>query len=128
MKLSVINLDGKAAGDVELSEASSASRHPRDIWPVTSTGNWPSAAPAPTRSRPGTRTLAPQKMYKQKGTGGARHGSRRAPQFVGGSRAFARSFATTASPCPRRSAPWPCVMRCPPRWSPVIWSSSTTSR
>ena len=27
-------------------------------------------------------------MYKQKGTGGARHGSRRAPQFVGGSRAF----------------------------------------
>ena len=29
-----------------------------------------------------------KKMYKQKGTGGARHGSRRAPQFVGGSRAF----------------------------------------
>ena len=27
------------------------------------------------------------KMYKQKGTGGARHGSRRAPQFVGGGKA-----------------------------------------
>ncbi len=29
-----------------------------------------------------------KKMYKQKGTGGARHGSRRAAQFVGGARAF----------------------------------------
>jgi large subunit ribosomal protein L4 len=29
-----------------------------------------------------------KKMYRQKGTGGARHGSRRAAQFVGGARAF----------------------------------------
>lgn len=29
-----------------------------------------------------------QKMYKQKGTGRARHGARSAPQFVGGGRAF----------------------------------------
>ena len=28
-----------------------------------------------------------KKMYKQKGTGGARHGSRRAAQFVGGAKA-----------------------------------------
>ena len=33
-----------------------------------------------------SRTTA--KMYKQKGTGRARHGSRSAPQFVGGGRAF----------------------------------------
>nr|WP_246729125.1 MULTISPECIES: 50S ribosomal protein L4 [unclassified Methylosinus] len=29
-----------------------------------------------------------KKLHKQKGTGGARHGSRRAPQFIGGGRAF----------------------------------------
>src|SRR5207302_4917492 len=29
-----------------------------------------------------------KKMYKQKGTGGARHGSARVPQFRGGGRAF----------------------------------------
>ena len=46
---------------------------------AASPGSSPSAAPAPTRSRPATRvSRTGKKMYRQKGTGGARHGSRRA--------------------------------------------------
>ncbi|MDG2187042.1 MAG: 50S ribosomal protein L4 [Hyphomicrobiales bacterium] len=33
-------------------------------------------------------TATTKKMYKQKGTGGARHGSKKVPQFRGGGRAF----------------------------------------
>ena len=33
-------------------------------------------------------TATTKKMYKQKGTGGARHSTRKAPQFRGGGRAF----------------------------------------
>ncbi len=41
-----------------------------------------------------------KKMYRQKGTGNARHGDRKAPLFVGGGRAFGprnRSYAKTVS-------------------------------
>ena len=41
-----------------------------------------------------------KKMYRQKGTGGARHGDRKAPIFVGGGVAFGprnRSYAKTVS-------------------------------
>jgi large subunit ribosomal protein L4 len=41
-------------------------------------------------------------MYKQKGTGGARHGSRRAPQFVGGSRAFGPIVRSHAFDLPKK--------------------------
>jgi large subunit ribosomal protein L4 len=41
-------------------------------------------------------------MYKQKGTGGARHGSRRAPQFVGGSRAFGPVVRSHAFDLPKK--------------------------
>jgi len=43
-----------------------------------------------------------KKMYKQKGTGGARHGSRRAPQFVGGSRAFGPIVRSHAFDLPKK--------------------------
>jgi large subunit ribosomal protein L4 len=45
-----------------------------------------------------------KKMYKQKGTGGARHGSARVPQFRGGGKAFGpvvRSHAKPAEEGPR---------------------------
>jgi large subunit ribosomal protein L4 len=41
-------------------------------------------------------------MYKQKGSGGARHGSRRAPQFVGGSRAFGPVVRSHAFDLPKK--------------------------
>ncbi len=43
-----------------------------------------------------------KKMYKQKGSGGARHGSRRAPQFVGGSRAFGPVVRSHAFDLPKK--------------------------
>lgn len=90
MKLPVIKLDGKAAGDVELSEVVFGISDIRgDL--LARYVNWQLA-----KRRAGTHKVQTRnenartgkKMYKQKGTGGARHGSRRAPQFVGGSRAF----------------------------------------
>ena len=90
MKLSVTKLDGKAAGDIELNDDVFGIKDIRSdilqrcvVWQLA-------------KRRAGTHKVQTRnensrtgkKMYRQKGTGGARHGSRRAPQFVGGSRAF----------------------------------------
>ena len=90
MKLSVTKLDGKAAGDIELMDDVFGIEEIRaDI--LQRCVVWQLA-----KRRAGTHKIqvrnevsrTGKKMYRQKGTGGARHGSRRAPQFVGGSRAF----------------------------------------
>ena len=41
-------------------------------------------------------------MYKQKGTGGARHGSARVPQFRGGGRAFGPVVRSHATDLPKK--------------------------
>ena len=41
-------------------------------------------------------------MYKQKGTGGARHGSRRAAQFVGGAKAHGPVVRSHAFDLPKK--------------------------
>jgi len=43
-----------------------------------------------------------KKMYKQKGTGGARHGSARVPQFRGGGRAFGPVVREHAHELPKK--------------------------
>ena len=43
-----------------------------------------------------------KKMYKQKGTGGARHGSARVPQFRGGGRAFGPQVRSHAHELPKK--------------------------
>jgi len=43
-----------------------------------------------------------KKMYKQKGTGGARHGSARVPQFRGGGRAFGPQVRSHAHDLPKK--------------------------
>jgi large subunit ribosomal protein L4 len=89
MKIDVITLDGAKGGSLEL---------PDDIFGITEIRadilqrcvTWQLA-----KRRAGTHkiqvrnevSLTGKKMYKQKGTGGARHGSRRAAQFVGGAKA-----------------------------------------
>src|SRR5918997_1515418 len=90
MKLKVLTLDNKQAGDIELNDDVFGIEEIRPdilqrcvVWQLA-------------KRRAGTHKVQTRnensrtgkKMYKQKGTGGARHGSRRAPQFVGGSRAF----------------------------------------
>ena len=90
MKLDVIKLDGKSGGSIELSDAIFGISEIRgDI--LARCVNWQLSKRRVGSHKVQTRnenSRTGKKMYKQKGTGGARHGSRRAPQFVGGSRAF----------------------------------------
>src|SRR5579871_6596166 len=89
MKIDVITLAGDKGGEVEL---------PDDIFGIADIRTdilqrcvtWQLA-----KRRAGTHKIqvrnevsrTGKKMYRQKGTGGARHGSRRAAQFVGGAKA-----------------------------------------
>ena len=90
MKLDVVKLDASKAGSVTLSEHVFGIAEIRgDI--LARCVNWQLAKRRAGTHKVQTRnenSRTGKKMYKQKGTGGARHGSRRAPQFVGGSRAF----------------------------------------
>lgn len=90
MKLAVTKLDGKAAGEIELSDEVFGIQEIRaDI--LQRCVVWQLAKRRAGTHKVQTRnenSRTGKKMYRQKGTGGARHGSRRAPQFVGGSRAF----------------------------------------
>jgi large subunit ribosomal protein L4 len=84
-KVKVHNLSGKAVGEIELSDAvfdatvNEAVLY--DVLRAQLASKRKGAASAQTRAEVSATT---RKMYKQKGTGSARHGSRRAPIFVGG--------------------------------------------
>ena len=89
MKTKVLNLDNKAAGDVELNDAIFGLEPRQDL--IQRVVVWQLA-----KRRAGTHQLltrgeinrTKKKMYKQKGTGQARHGARSAPLFVGGAKAM----------------------------------------
>ena len=90
MKIDVISLDGAKGGSIDL---------PDDIFGIEDIRGdilqrvvtWQLA-----KRRAGTHKIKTRnevartgkKMYRQKGTGGARHGSRKAAQFVGGAKVF----------------------------------------
>jgi len=89
MELKVTTLEGKAAGSVELSEGIFGLEPRKDI--IQRCVNWQLAKrQAGTHKTQGRADVwrTGKKMYKQKGTGGARHGSGRVPQFRGGGRAM----------------------------------------
>ncbi|MEI7931568.1 MAG: 50S ribosomal protein L4 [Alphaproteobacteria bacterium] len=104
MKLDVIKLDGKAGGSIELSDEIFGIAEIRaDI--LARVVNWQLAKRRAGTHKVQTRnenSRTGKKMYKQKGTGGARHGSRRAPQFVGGSRAFGPVVRSHAFDLPKK--------------------------
>ena len=104
MKLDVINLDGGKAGSIELSDAVFGIEDIRgDI--LARCVNWQLAKRRAGTHKVQTRnenSRTGKKMYKQKGSGGARHGSRRAPQFVGGSRAFGPVVRSHAFDLPKK--------------------------
>jgi large subunit ribosomal protein L4 len=86
MKLSVVKLDSKTAGDIELDDAVFGIEEIRaDILQrmVRYQLSKRQAGTHATQSRSNVNRTT-KKLYKQKGTGGARHGSRNAPIFVGG--------------------------------------------
>ena len=98
MKLDVITLDGerRQARSSSTTRSSASSRAPTSCT-AWCAGSWPSA-------RQGTHTVlgksevsySTKKIYRQKGTGGARHGSRKAPIF--------RHGGTYKGPTPRSHA------------------------
>ena len=104
MKLDVVTLDAGAAGSIEL---------PDDIFGIEDIRgdilqrvvNWQLA-----KRRSGNHKIqvrnevsrTGKKMYKQKGTGGARHGSRRAAQFVGGAKAHGPVVRSHAFSLPKK--------------------------
>ena len=104
MKLDVIKLDGKAGGSIELNDEIFGIADIRaDI--LARVVNWQLAKRRAGTHKVQTRnenSRTGKKMYKQKGTGGARHGSRRAPQFVGGSRAFGPVVRSHAFDLPKK--------------------------
>ncbi len=104
MKLDVITLAGGKAGSVDLNDAVFGIDEIRgDILQRMVT--WQLA-----KRRAGTHkiqvrnevSLTGTKMYKQKGSGGARHGSRRAAQFVGGAKAHGPVVRSHAFDLPKK--------------------------
>ena len=70
------------------------------------------------------------KPFRQKGTGRARHGSRRSPQFRGGGNAFgpARARATRTRPAEEGAQAGAEDTRCRPSRRTASWSCSTRRR
>jgi len=89
MKVNVIDISSKASGTTNLSDAIFGLEPRKDILHRTVVYQL-------AKKRAGTHkvknrseiTATTKKMYKQKGTGSARHGSKKVPQFRGGGRAF----------------------------------------
>ena len=89
MKVNVIDISSKVSGTTNLSDAVFGLEPRKDILHRTVVYQL-------AKKRAGTHkvknraeiTATTKKMYKQKGTGSARHGSKKVPQFRGGGRAF----------------------------------------
>ena len=89
MKINVIDISSKASGTTNLSDTIFGLEPRKDILHRTVVYQL-------AKKRAGTHkvknraeiTATTKKMYKQKGTGSARHGSKKVPQFRGGGRAF----------------------------------------
>ena len=85
MKLDVIKLDGKAAGSIDLGDDIFGLEPRVDILHrvVRWQRNNAQAGTHKVKTRSET-SYSTKKIYRQKGTGGARHGDRNAPIFRGG--------------------------------------------
>src|SRR5690606_16651781 len=104
MKLDVIKLDGGKGGSIDLPDAIFGIEEIRgDILQRMVT--WQLGKRRSGNHKVQVRnevSRTGKKMYKQKGTGGARHGSRRAAQFVGGARAHGPVVRSHAFDLPKK--------------------------
>jgi large subunit ribosomal protein L4 len=93
MKLDITTIEATTAGSVDLSDAIFGLDPRSDIlhrvvqWQL----NKRQAGTHKTKTRAEINRTT-KKMYRQKGTGGARHGSRKPGLFVGGGKAFGPTF------------------------------------
>src|SRR6516162_371161 len=103
MELGITTLEGEAKGSVNLSDSIFGLEPRQDI--IQRCIVWQLA-----KRRAGTHKVKDRaeiartgkKMYKQKGTGGARHGSQRANLFRGGGRAFGPLVRSHAIDLPKK--------------------------
>jgi large subunit ribosomal protein L4 len=103
MELKITTLDGKAAGSVNLPDAIFGLEPRPDL--IQRCINWQLA-----KRQRGTHKVknraeinrTGKKMYRQKGTGGARHGSARANLFRGGGRSFGPLVRSHATGLPKK--------------------------
>lgn len=103
MKADVQNIEAKAAGSVELSDAIFGLEPRQDIlhrmvvWQL----NKRQAGTHKTKGRSEINRTG-KKLGKQKGGGGARHGSRRSGIFIGGGKAFGPVVRSHATDLPKK--------------------------
>ena len=103
MKLTMTTLDGAQGGEVDLKDDIFGLEPRADI--LYRMVRWQLA-----KRRAGTHAVqnrsdvsrTTKKMYKQKGTGNARHGAMSAPQFRGGGRAFGPQVRSHAHDLPKK--------------------------
>ncbi len=103
MKIDMTSLDGEAAGSIELDDAIFGLAPRQDL--IARMVRYQLAKRrAGTHQTLGRSDIARtgKKMYKQKGTGSARHGSARVPQFRGGGRAFGPVVRSHAHDLPKK--------------------------
>ena len=103
MKIDVLSLNGQSSGSIELNDEIFGLDPRMDL--IHRMVRWQLA-----KRRAGTHAVknraeiwrTGKKIYKQKGTGGARHGSARVPQFRGGGRAFGPQVRSHAHELPKK--------------------------
>ncbi|WP_370678279.1 50S ribosomal protein L4 [Pleomorphomonas sp. PLEO] len=103
MELEVKTLDGAVAGTVALSDEIFGLDPRADI--LQRVVRWQLAKRQAGTHKTLTRTeitKTGKKMYRQKGTGGARHGNKAAPQFRGGGKAFGPVVRSHAHDLPKK--------------------------
>src|SRR3954449_12533874 len=107
MKFDITTLEGQAAGSVELNETIFGLEPRADL--LARCVRWQLA-----KRQAGTHAVknrsdinrTTKKVYKQKGTGSARHGAASAPQFRGGGRAFGPQVRSHAQHLPKEVRAW----------------------
>ena len=103
MKLDITTFDGGQGGSVELDEAIFGLEPRADL--LARCVRWQLAKrQAGTHATKGRSDInrTTKKLYKQKGTGNARHGAASAPQFRGGGRAFGPVVRSHAHELPKK--------------------------
>ena len=103
MDMKITTLEGKEAGSVSLSQDIFGLEPRTDL--IQRCVNWQLAKRQRGTHKAKDRSeiwRTGKKMYAQKGTGGARHGSARVPQFRGGGRAFGPVVRSHATDLPKK--------------------------
>ena len=89
MKMNVIDISSKASGTIDLKDTIFGLEPRKDILHRTVVYQLAKRISGTHKVKNRSEiTATTKKMYKQKGTGSARHGSKKVPQFRGGGRAF----------------------------------------